>query len=53
MGDRTGNFMTAKNLMAVIAGAAEKLMVSYKEVFVISNFYYFANLLFTRQCQIF
>ncbi|KAL3981698.1 ABC transporter transmembrane region 2 family protein [Acanthocheilonema viteae] len=32
MGDRTRNFMTAKNLMAVIAGAAEKLMVSYKEV---------------------
>ncbi|VDK80314.1 unnamed protein product [Litomosoides sigmodontis] len=32
VGNRTGRFMTAKNLMSVIAGAAEKLMVSYKEV---------------------
>uniref|UniRef100_A0A0R3RTR8 ABC transporter domain-containing protein n=1 Tax=Elaeophora elaphi TaxID=1147741 RepID=A0A0R3RTR8_9BILA len=32
VGDRTRNFMTAKNLMRVVAGAAEKLMISYKEV---------------------
>lgn len=38
VGNRTGRFMTAKNLMSVIANAAEKLMVSYKEVSIISNF---------------
>ncbi|CAG9533326.1 unnamed protein product [Cercopithifilaria johnstoni] len=32
VGDRTGNFMTAKNLMTVVASAAEKMMISYKEV---------------------
>ncbi|VDM17634.1 unnamed protein product, partial [Wuchereria bancrofti] len=38
VGDRTGNFMTAKNLMNVVAGAAEKLMISHKEVIELAGY---------------
>ncbi|EFO16988.2 ABC transporter [Loa loa] len=38
VGDRTANFMTAKNLMGVVAGAAEKLMISHKEVIELAGY---------------
>lgn len=38
VGDRTGNFMTAKNLMNVVAAAAEKLMISHKEVIELAGY---------------